>query len=101
MRTGPTKKGTRETIAMLQRHSRKAKKSLWKTLAKGVAKTSRLRVYVNIFELNKIAKKNPGKTIAVPGKVLATGEVEGKLVIACLDCSQAARKKIEAAKGKV
>ena len=47
------------------------------------------------------AAKNAGKTIVVPGKVLATGVAGAKIEVACISCSAAARQKIVKAGGKV
>jgi len=98
---GPTKKETRDLIIKLEKKSKKAGKAFWKDIAKRLAKPSRGRASVNVYKLEAIAKKNNNKVLVVPGKILATGNIETKIVVAGLDCSEKARKKIETAKGKV
>lgn len=74
---------------------------IWLDLAHRVSRPVRKKAEVNLYALSAAAAKNAGKTIVVPGKVLATGVAGGKIEVACLSCSAAARQKIVKAGGKV
>ena len=101
MLTGPTKQETRIIIVDLEKYSKKSGKKIWKTIAKTIGKSTRNRPVVNIYHLNKLAKKQKDKTFIVPGKILATGDVESKIEVACLNYSEKAKEKIEKQKGKI
>jgi len=101
MRTGPTKKATRELIVSLEKLGKSSKKGFWGEIARRLSAPSRRRVEVNVYELNGLAKRNEGRMLVVPGKVLAKGSADTEINVACLACSEKARKTIEAAKGKV
>jgi len=98
--TGPTRKSTRDLIVKLEKLGRKNKKAIWLKVAEILSKPRRNRASINLWRLNKLAKKFPSKTFIMPGKVLGKGDVSGKITIAALDFSGEARKKIEAMKGK-
>ncbi len=85
----------------LEKLGRKTGKGLWKRLAYSVARPVRKKAEVNLYELSEAAGKNAGKTLVVAGKVLATGEATGKMEVACISCSAAAKQKIINAGGKV
>ena len=101
MRTGPTKKSTRELIVDLEKQGKKSGKKVWKDVAARLGKPSRNLAKVNVYKLNALSKKFPGKIFVVPGKVLSSGDVDSKIGVACFTCSEKAREKIEAGKGKV
>jgi large subunit ribosomal protein L18e len=101
MRTGPTNKETKSIAIMLERHGRKSRKKIFTEISEKLLKPSRKRACVNIFKLNEIAKTVGDKVLVVPGKVLASGDVEKKIEVACLSCSASAKKKIESMNGKV
>ena len=101
MRTGPTNEKTREIIVDLDKFGKKAKKELWRDLAERIGKPSRHRASINVYKLSRLAKANAGKVLVVPGKVLAKGNAETIIEVACLACSGKARREIENAKGKV
>jgi large subunit ribosomal protein L18e len=98
--TGPTRKSTRELIVKLEKLGKKNKSAIWLKVSEILSKPRRNRAAINLWRLNKLAKKFPSKTFVMPGKVLGKGDVSEKIVIAALDFSAEARKKIEAAKGK-
>ena len=100
-RTGPTNENTKEIIVAFEKQAKKTDKTVWKDIAKRLKKPTRIRAKTNVFALEKIAKKNNGKILVVPGKILAAGEINSKVDVACLDCSEKAKEKIEAQKGKV
>jgi len=101
MLTGPTKQETRTLIVDLEKYGKKSGKKVWKTIANNLNKSTRNRAKVNVYHLNKLAKKQKNKTFVVPGKVLATGFVDEKIEVACLDYSEKAKEKIMEQKGKI
>ena len=98
--TGPTKKSTRELIVRLEKLGKKNKSAIWMAVAEIISKPRRNRASINLWRLNKLAKKFPSKTFVMAGKVLGKGNVDQKITIAALEFSREAREKIEAAKGK-
>ncbi len=95
------KKSTKELIVSLEKQGKKTKKNVWKSLAKRLAKPTRIRAKVNVDKLNKLAKKQKAKVFVVPGKVLSMGFIDTKIEVACFNYSEKAREKIEEQKGKV
>jgi large subunit ribosomal protein L18e len=59
----------------------------------------RNQVEANLFRINKNTK--PNDTIVVPGKILAVGDLDHKITVACFNCSKSAKKKIEASGSKL
>ena len=98
--TGPTKKSTRELIVRLEKLGKKNKSAIWMAVAEIISKPRRNRASINLWRLNKLAKKFPSKTFVMAGKVLGKGNVDQKITIAALEFSREAKEKIEAAKGK-
>ncbi len=91
----------RELSVSLEKLGKKSGKGLWLDLAYRVCRPVRRKAQVNLYRLSAAAKKNAGKTLVVPGKVLATGDAPEKTEVACLSCSGSAREKIAKAGGKV
>jgi len=77
-------------IASLEKTTRKTKKPIWADLAERLGKPSRHNVVINLYELDKLAKQFAGKTLIVPGKVLATGELSEKAKIVAVEASEKA-----------
>jgi len=77
----------------------KTKRLVWRKISKKLSGPRSNRVEANLYRINKKTKEND--VIVVPGKVLALGDLDHKLTIACLDCSQTARKKIEISGSKL
>ena len=67
-------------------------------LAKDLNRSTRQRRAVNLSKINMHAKK--GETIVVPGKVLASGELDHSVTIAAWKFSRQALDKIEKSKCK-
>lgn len=101
MRTGPTRKQTRETIVALKKQGKKAKNAVLSDIARRLSRATRQRAEVNVFKLNELALKMKGKVFVVPGKVLSKGNVNTKIEVACFSCSKKAEEKIHAHEGKV
>ena len=70
---------------------RKQKSPFWIKMAGIISKPKRKSVAVNLSKINKYS--SDGDTIIVPGKVLSSGEINHKIIIAAVSASQEARKK--------
>ncbi|MFA5764404.1 MAG: 50S ribosomal protein L18e [archaeon] len=90
---------TRKLVASLEKTGRKTKLTLWKDVAARVNKPTRQNIVVNINKLDEMAKKNKGKILLVPGKVLSVGDLEEKATIVATTASEKAIAKISK-KGK-
>ncbi len=93
--TGPSDYYNRKLIRDLW----KTKRRIWKKISKKIAGPRRNRVEANLYRINKKTKK--GDVIIVPGKVLANGNLDHQLTIACLNSSKSAIKKIKASGSKL
>jgi large subunit ribosomal protein L18e len=93
--TGPADYYKRKLIRDLW----KTKMKIWKKISKKMSGPRRNQVEANLYRINK--KTKPNDVIVVPGKVLANGELDHKITIACLNCSKSAKKKIEASGSKL
>ena len=72
---------------------------IWKRIATDLEKPSRNRRVVNLYKIDLNAKDN--ETIIVPGKVLATGDLNKKVTIAAYEISKQAEDKIKNSGSKV
>lgn len=97
-RTNTTNPDLRDLIRLLEKQCRENKASFYRKLADGLAKPKRRRVTVNLSRLNRYTQKND--VVAVPGKVLGTGEMNHRVTVAALAFSAEAKDKIKAAKGR-
>jgi large subunit ribosomal protein L18e len=86
-------------ISELRKVSSVEEVALWKRIATDLSKPTRQRRAVNLSRINKFTKEND--VVVVPGKVLSVGDIDHKLEIAAYQFSEAAKNKIESAKGKV
>ncbi len=73
--------------------------SVWKIVAETLKKARRSRVEANVGRLNRIT--SDGDVIAIPGKVLGTGNFERKITIGALAWSASVEAKIKAAGSKI
>jgi large subunit ribosomal protein L18e len=87
-----------ELVSSLKKQSRESKAEIWRDIAERLVKSKRRRVAVNLSRLNRYTSKN--ETVAVPGKVLATGEITHPITVAAFTFSGKAKEKIKAARGK-
>lgn len=87
-----------ELARSLKKQSRETKAEIWRDIAERLLKSKRRRVAVNLSRLSRYTSKN--ETVAVPGKVLATGEMTHPISVAAYTFSGKAQEKIKAAKGK-
>jgi large subunit ribosomal protein L18e len=91
---------TKKLIASTEKAARTTEKGIWASLADKLAKPTRGKIEVNIDSINIAAKKNKGKIIVVPGKLLSRGELTEKATIVAVAASISAQEKIKAAKGE-
>lgn len=86
-------------ISELRKVSSTNEVAIWKRVAADLSKPTRQRRIVNLTRINKYSKDND--VIVVPGKVLSVGDIDHKVEIAAYQFSEAAKSKIESAKGTV
>jgi large subunit ribosomal protein L18e len=82
----------------LKAASRQHGVSLWRDIAKRLEKPRRNYAAVNLSKINRYTKNND--IVIVPGKVLATGEIDHSVIVSALSFSSQAAAKISAAGGK-
>ena len=93
--TGPTDPNVRNIVKLLRKESVKNNAPIWKAVAKKIMRPSRQRAVVNISKINRYTKEND--LVIIPGKVLASGDLEHKVTVAALSFSEEARNKLEQA----
>jgi large subunit ribosomal protein L18e len=98
-RTGPDDPNVVKIIRELKKKSNEQKVSIWRRVSEIINKPRRGRAEVNISTINRHTK--PRDVVVVPGKVLASGELDHEVSVAALSFSEAAKQKIGKAKGKV
>lgn len=86
--TGPSNYYNRRLIRDLW----KTRRRIWKTVSIKLSGSRKNRVEANLNRINNKTKK--GDVIVIPGKILGVGELDHEITIACLSCSESARKKI-------
>ncbi|MFB0543149.1 MAG: 50S ribosomal protein L18e [Candidatus Bathyarchaeia archaeon] len=86
------------TIRELKKRARSEGVGLWDALAEGLDKAKRGRVAVNLSRLNRNTVE--GEVVAVPGKVLGSGELSHPLTVAAFSFSETARRKISLVDGR-
>ncbi|PIN86447.1 50S ribosomal protein L18e [Candidatus Woesearchaeota archaeon CG10_big_fil_rev_8_21_14_0_10_44_13] len=96
-RTGPTNIQMEGLINLLKKISIEQKSGVWKRIAEDLEKPTRKRREVNLYRIDRFTKDN--EAVIVPGKVLGTGALNHKVVIAAWSFSDSAVKKINGAKG--
>jgi large subunit ribosomal protein L18e len=89
MKTNPQ---LQETITALRRKAYSEESPLWLRIAEDLERPTRQRVIVNLSRINRFAQD--GETVVVPGKVLASGELDKKVTVVAFQFSQTAREKI-------
>jgi large subunit ribosomal protein L18e len=85
------------TIRKLKKKSKSEGAALWEALAEDLEKAKRRRVAVNLSRLNRNTAEE--EVVAVPGKVLGSGELDHPLTVAAFGFSETAKGKIALAKG--
>ena len=85
-------------VTSLKKQGRESKTEVWRDIAERLVKSRRRRVAVNLSRLNRYTSRN--ELVAVPGKVLAAGEITHPITVAAFTFSGKAEEKIKAARGK-
>lgn len=85
------------TVRALRKASKKGA-ALWGALADELDRSRRSRVAVNLSVINR--HTGEGDVVAVPGKVLGSGEIAHAVTVAAFSFSETAREKIAHTKGK-
>lgn len=88
----------KDTIEALRIASDETGAAVWRALAEELDKPKRRRVAVNLSRIDRYAAE--GEVVAVPGKVLAAGNLSKPVKVAAFSFSEAALKKIVMAKGE-
>lgn len=89
MKTNPQ---LQETITALRRKARSDESPFWLRIAEDLERPTRQRVIVNLSRINRFAQD--GETVVVPGKVLASGDLDKKVTVVAFQFSGSARDKI-------
>jgi large subunit ribosomal protein L18e len=87
-----------QLIRFLKKQSREKEASIWRAVAKHLAKVKRQRVAVNLSRINRHTQEKD--MIVVPGKVLGAGTIDHAITVAAFNASEKARNKLEAVKAK-
>lgn len=85
-------------IRLLKKESRERQAFIWHDVADYLSKPRSLRVAVNLSTLNRNTKK--ADVVVIPGKILASGNLDHAITVASFDASDKAKAKLEAAKAK-
>lgn len=92
--TGPTNPNLKRLIRALRTASNKEGVAIWDKIAAELEKPTRVRRKVDVARLNRVAKAK--EVVVVPGKVLATGDIDHEITVAAWRFSEAAKKKVKA-----
>src|SRR3989338_1139816 len=98
MRTGATNEELKQLLAELNQRGHKDNSPLLLRIASDLNMPSRNRREVNLSRINRYTKS--GDTVVVPGKVLASGNLDHTVTIAAWRFSQQALDKIAKSKSK-
>jgi large subunit ribosomal protein L18e len=91
----------RSQAVALERKGRKEKKGLWRDAARHLSASKLNETVVNVGLLSRIARaESAPEALLVPGKVLASGLPDRKMIVGAFSFSDAARRKIIAAGGE-
>ncbi len=71
---------------------------VWKVVAERITGPRQNLAEVNLSRLDRFTKD--GEIVVIPGKLLAYGNINHKVIVGALSFSQSAKKKVEAAGGK-
>ncbi|MHC1604845.1 MAG: 50S ribosomal protein L18e [Candidatus Methanofastidiosia archaeon] len=81
-----------EIVENLRKRGYENNVALWIALSKKLSKASRKRSEVNLSKIDRFTKE--GDTVAVPGKVLGTGNLNHKVTVAAFKFSETAKERI-------
>jgi len=72
---------------------------IWARIAEDLGKSRKNRSEVNLDKINQFTK--PKDTVVIAGKILANGELDHEVTIACYKASSSAKDKVEKVKGSL
>ena len=98
MRTGPSNEQLKGLLVELNARGHSDSSPLLLRLENDLKKSTRQRRVVNLSRINRYTKD--GEMVVVPGKVLASGELDHSVTIAAWKFSQQALDKIQKSKCK-
>lgn len=98
-RTGSSNQDLQKMIADMRNRGHKEKSGFLIKVADELSKPSRQRAEANISRLERACAAK--EDVMIPGKLLSDGILTKPLTVACLSASEAARKKVESAGGKI
>lgn len=87
------------TIAELKRVGREGEAPVWRELARRLEGAERNWAEVNLSRVERYAAAK--EMVAVPGKLLGSGSLSKPVTVAAFRASATARRKVEAAGGRV
>jgi large subunit ribosomal protein L18e len=87
-----------DLIGLLKKESREKQAAIWLDVADHLAKSRSQRVAVNLSKINRHTKK--ADVVVIPGKLLASGNIDHVVTVASFDISDKAKAKLEAVKAK-
>jgi len=79
-------------IVDLKALSRENGVNIWRDIARRLERPTRNYSEVNLSKINRYSSED--ETVIVPGKVLSSGNIEHKVIVAALDFSESAKEKI-------
>ena len=90
-------KDLEKTIEDLKTAKRKTGHKVWGAVAEELDKPKRIRTSVNLSRINR--ETDEDQIAVIPGKVLASGSLKHRVIVAAFAFSETAAEKIEAAGG--
>jgi large subunit ribosomal protein L18e len=85
-------------IRLLKKESREKQAGIWLDIAEYLSKTRSQRISVNLSTLNRNTKRSD--VVVVPGKLLASGNIDHAITVAAFGASEKAKAKLGASKSK-
>jgi large subunit ribosomal protein L18e len=85
-------------IRLLKKKSREKQAAIWHDIAEDLSKSRSGRAAVNLSQINRHTKRSD--LVVIPGKILATGNLNHALTIAAFGISGKAEEKLKAVKAK-
>ena len=90
--TGPSNQQLKTLIQELKKKAIIDSSPFWKRIAVDLERPTRNRRAVNLSRLNRFTKEN--ETVIVPGKVLASGDMNHKITVVAYAFSDGAMEKL-------
>lgn len=97
--TGPTNIKLRMLARFLRKAARANEAPVWSYIAELLERSARGRAEVNLSKVNRIA--DDGDVVVIPGKLLGSGKLNKKIVVAVADASKSAVETVLKSGGEV